>query len=67
MATSPAYHDHPPQRLLQNLPDTTGSRNRPSGGSPSGGTDYSRHPWDASDREEKRREWSKYVRFAGMI
>src|SRR6202030_1909300 len=21
---SPAYHDHPPQRLLQNFPDTTG-------------------------------------------
>jgi hypothetical protein len=20
---SPAYHDHPPQRLLQNFPDTT--------------------------------------------
>src|ERR1700730_17890374 len=23
IATSPAYHDHPPQRLLQNFPDTT--------------------------------------------
>jgi hypothetical protein len=23
IATSPAYHDHPPQRLLLNLPDTT--------------------------------------------
>jgi transposase len=23
IATSPAYHDHPPQRLLQNLRDTT--------------------------------------------
>jgi hypothetical protein len=23
---SPAYHDHPPQRLLQNFPDTTTSR-----------------------------------------
>jgi hypothetical protein len=25
IATSPAYHDHPPQRLLQNFPDTTNS------------------------------------------
>ena len=23
IATSPAYHDYPPQRLLQNFPDTT--------------------------------------------
>src|SRR5690242_10629616 len=23
IATSPAYHGHPPQRLLQNFPDTT--------------------------------------------
>jgi hypothetical protein len=23
IATSPAYHDHPPQWLLQNFPDTT--------------------------------------------
>ena len=23
IAISPAYHDHPPQRLLQNFPDTT--------------------------------------------
>jgi hypothetical protein len=29
IATSPAYHDHPPQWLLQNFPDTTSKEPRP--------------------------------------
>jgi len=32
IAASPAYHDHPPQRLLQNFPDTT-TWNTPSAAS----------------------------------
>jgi hypothetical protein len=31
---SPAYHDHPPQRLLQNFPDTTDSPLEQSGFEP---------------------------------